>query len=227
MNGGSDSADRRAEAKQVRRGALLDAAEAVVRRDGPFVSMDQIAAECGITKPILYRHFGDRDGLVEAMSERFVEELVESVAPSLRQAGEPIDLLTASLDAYLAFMEREHELFRFLAGNVGSDKPEAMAALFAEEIAVTIERLLETRGLPTDPARTWAYGLVGMAHLAGEWWAASRAASPRTAPSRAEVVQQLASLLWQGAERLGLGDLPAEPPDPRTRPRTRKHRTAP
>ncbi|MGH2819151.1 MAG: helix-turn-helix domain-containing protein, partial [Actinomycetota bacterium] len=45
---------------------LLDAADNVVRRDGPEASMQKIAAEAGITKPILYRQFGDKGGLYRA-----------------------------------------------------------------------------------------------------------------------------------------------------------------
>ncbi|BFO19525.1 hypothetical protein SHKM778_59130 [Streptomyces sp. KM77-8] len=44
-----------------RRRELLEAADRVVLRDGPGASMNAIAAEAGITKPILYRHFGDKE----------------------------------------------------------------------------------------------------------------------------------------------------------------------
>jgi len=57
------SADRR-------RRELLEAADRVVLRDGPQASMNAIAAEAGITKPILYRHFGDKNGLYAALAAR-------------------------------------------------------------------------------------------------------------------------------------------------------------
>ena len=53
-----------------RRAELLGAAERAIRRIGPHASMDEIAAEAGITKPILYSHFGDKAGLVTALSGR-------------------------------------------------------------------------------------------------------------------------------------------------------------
>lgn len=49
-------------ATERRRRELLEAAERIVLRDGPDASMNAIAAEAGITKPILYRHFGDKGG---------------------------------------------------------------------------------------------------------------------------------------------------------------------
>ena len=51
--------------------------------------MDQIAAGCGVTKPIIYRHFGDRDGLVMAMAVRFVAALVGALTPNSRNRTRP------------------------------------------------------------------------------------------------------------------------------------------
>ena len=56
--------------RDARRESLLAAADLVVQRDGPSASMSAIAAEAGITKPILYRHFGDKSGLYAALAER-------------------------------------------------------------------------------------------------------------------------------------------------------------
>lgn len=54
-------AERQRTAAERRRRELLEAADRVVLRDGPQASMNAIAAEAGITKPILYRHFGDKE----------------------------------------------------------------------------------------------------------------------------------------------------------------------
>src|SRR5512147_2238562 len=64
---------RRAPATEARRGEqrlrLLQAAQRAIHRDGAQVSMEDIAAEAGITKPIVYRHFGDRRGLAVALRD--------------------------------------------------------------------------------------------------------------------------------------------------------------
>lgn len=62
-----------------RRRELLDAADRVVLRDGPGASMNAIAAEAGITKPILYRHFGDKGGLYSALAKRHTDALLASL----------------------------------------------------------------------------------------------------------------------------------------------------
>lgn len=70
-------------ATQRRRTELLEAAERVVLRDGPEASMNAIAAEAGITKPILYRHFGDKSGLYRALAKRHTDALLATLRTAL------------------------------------------------------------------------------------------------------------------------------------------------
>ena len=60
------------ERKAARREELLEAAVRVIRQDGAGASMRAVAAEAGCTKPILYRHFGDKSGLYQAVADRYV-----------------------------------------------------------------------------------------------------------------------------------------------------------
>ena len=55
----------------------------MVREEGPRATMEAMAAAGGVTKPILYRHFGDRRGLVAAIGERFQRELGEAISAAL------------------------------------------------------------------------------------------------------------------------------------------------
>src|ERR671939_42161 len=66
-----------------RRQELLDAADRVIMRDGPEASMNAIAAEAGITKPILYRHFGDKGGLYRALAVRHTDALLATLRAAL------------------------------------------------------------------------------------------------------------------------------------------------
>lgn len=197
----SDRRHREALARAERREDLLDAAIAVVREDGPTVTMDRIAAACGVTKPIVYRHFGDRDGLVMAMALRFVSTLVGVLTPQLARRDAPATLLSSTIDAYLELIEADTNLYRFLSANE-PDKRDLLASLIAEEVAIVLEQLLSDADLPTDGATPWAYGLVGMVHFAGDWWARTGT------PTRAELVSQLTTLLWAGFDGIGLGDPP-------------------
>ena len=91
--------------RERRRLELLDAADRVIRRGGIAFSMDEIASEAGITKPVLYRHFGDKEGLHEALTERYIGELKQALRPATR-TDEPRARLAATIDAYLAYVER-------------------------------------------------------------------------------------------------------------------------
>src|SRR3954463_9018501 len=78
--------------RAARRTELLEAAVRAIRRDGPGVSMDVIAAEAGVTKPIIYRHFGDRIGLATALADQFGAALVAELDDALTQALPPEQL---------------------------------------------------------------------------------------------------------------------------------------
>ncbi len=201
-------AEQRAAERARRREELRDAAIALVRRDGPIVSMDQIAAECGITKPIIYRHFGDREGLILEMAMRFVDELIDVLQPLSANQGPVRALLVGAIDAYLALIERDTNLYRFLSDQVGAHR-DLLARLIAEQIAMVIEQRLVQADLPTDGARPWAYGLVGMVHFAGDWWSEDKAIT------RAELVDRLSLLLWDGLASLDLDGRTARHDHPR------------
>ncbi len=189
--------DRRLD-REARRQALLDAAVVTIRREGASASMESIAAEGGVTKPILYRHFGDRDGLVRAVAEHFATALFQELRGALGRSSEPRELLSATIDAYLAFVERDPDIYRFLVSQVAGahapdpDELSGFVRRIAAEITLVIGEQLRARGLDSGPAEPWAYGLVGMVQLAGDWWL-----ERRTMP-RQRLVDYLTTLLWEG-----------------------------
>ncbi|WP_241780227.1 TetR family transcriptional regulator, partial [Streptomyces wadayamensis] len=97
-----------------RRRELLDAADRVVLRDGPGASMNAIAAEAGITKPILYRHFGDKGGLYSALAKRHTDALLASLRAALDAPADRRERVEATLDTYLAAIEARPQVYRFL-----------------------------------------------------------------------------------------------------------------
>ena len=99
--------------RERRRLELLDAADRVIHRGGVAFSMDEIASEAGITKPVVYRHFGDKDGLHEALTERYIGELKQALRPAT-ETDDPRSRLAATIDAYLSYVEREPDRYRFL-----------------------------------------------------------------------------------------------------------------
>ncbi|RST22753.1 TetR/AcrR family transcriptional regulator, partial [Streptomyces sp. WAC04770] len=108
------SAERQRTAAEARRRELLEAADRVVLRDGPQASMNAIAAEAGITKPILYRHFGDKGGLYRALATRHTDALLSALRAALDAPAERRARVESTLDTYLAAIEARPQVYRFL-----------------------------------------------------------------------------------------------------------------
>ncbi|MFJ9539027.1 TetR family transcriptional regulator [Streptomyces sp. NPDC101225] len=191
------SADRR-------RRELLEAADRVVLRDGPQASMNAIAAEAGITKPILYRHFGDKGGLYAALATRHTDALLDSLRAALDAPADRRERVEATLDTYLAAIEARPQVYRFLmhpaegsqsdqGSDQGFDVGKHSAPLLrrmGEELAQVIEDRLDLGPESQRLARVWGHGIVGMMHAAGDWWLYEQPCS------RTDLVRILADLLW-------------------------------
>jgi AcrR family transcriptional regulator len=189
----------RAARREKRRAELLDAAVAAIRREGSTVSMEVIAAEAGVTKPIIYKHFRDRSGLASAIGGRFGTELVGTLDSALHRTDlEPQQLVRATIDAYLTFVEREPELYRFLVANLavpeGGAGQTGLVLAIGQRVAVVLGELLRANGRDSGPAEPWAFGIVGMVHFAGDWWL------ERKTMSRERLVDYLSALLYQGLQ---------------------------
>jgi AcrR family transcriptional regulator len=164
--------------------------------------METIAAEAGVTKPILYKHFGDRRGLVQALAAGFVDDLLTELARALDQQVGPQQLLVTTIDTYLSFVERDPNVYRFLVQRALAD-PDAGQTMsgvigdIGQRVALVLGEQLREAGLDSGAAEPWAFGIVGMVHQAGDWWV-----ERRTMP-RARLVEYLSQLLWDGIARAG------------------------
>lgn len=178
--------------------------------------MQDIAAEAGITKPILYRHFGDRAGLTAGVAARFADQLQQRLRGALATSGPPRDLVASTIDAYLGFVEAEPHLYRFLIHDGAVAEPGSQATLssfvrqVAQEVAVVVGEQLRAAGRDSGAAEPWAFGIVGMVHQAGDWWV------ERQAMPRSRLVEYLTTLLWSGLMGVDVVQavVPVEPPAP-------------
>src|ERR1700709_2686012 len=114
-----------------RRRSLLEAADRVVRRSGPEASMAAIAAEAGISKPVVYRHFGDKGGLYRALADRHIEDLMGRLSAALRRPADRLERTVLVSDAYLAAIEEEPQIYRFLLHRAPIEEP-TLTGLVAE-----------------------------------------------------------------------------------------------
>ncbi|MGN5637145.1 TetR family transcriptional regulator [Streptomyces sp. AC154] len=208
-------AERQRSAAERRRRELLEAADRVVLRDGPGASMNAIAAEAGITKPILYRHFGDKGGLYRALAKRHTDALLSALRAALDAPADRRARVEATLDTYLAAIEARPQVYRFLmhpaddaapSSEQGFDVGRHSAPLLrrlGEELATVIAERVDLGADSQVMARIWGHGIVGMMHAAGDWWLGERPCS------RAQLVSSLADLLW--GRLAAAGDRPGGP----------------
>ena len=181
-----------------RRAELLEAADRVVRRQGPDASMNVIAAEAGITKPILYRHFGDKGGLFRALAAGYIDELLVRLREALVTRGGLEARTRATVDAYLASIEENPQVYRFLVRRAAVEEPgvrgevEGFVRRFGEELAVGIRHEPALGDVAPVRAAVWAHGIAGMVQAAGDWWL------DQPDVPRAVVVAELTTLLVTG-----------------------------
>src|SRR5689334_11093552 len=106
--------------RAVREAQMVAAAERLFSERGYHgVSMDEIAAASGITKPMLYDYFGSKEGLFLACVERARGRLFEEIASAVRGADAAEDALRAGVEAFLAFANEQRETWTVLFGEGG------------------------------------------------------------------------------------------------------------
>ena len=186
--------------KAAKRQELLDAADRAIRRSGPHVSMDQIAAEASTAKPVLYRYFGDKGGLYQALAQTYVQQVMAAVRDALEEQEDsgPRARLKAGIDAYLELVESSPDVYRFLMHRAVTERAEAQATVadfiraLGGELAAVLAEDLRSRGLDAHAAEPWARGIVGMVQVAGDWWLEQKSMT------RHRLVEHLVTLLWTG-----------------------------
>jgi AcrR family transcriptional regulator len=184
----------------VDRGQLLEAAERRIRLDGPDATMEAIATEATVTKPILYRNVGDKDALVAALAERMVIRINVATAEALRGAVDRRDGFRRMIGAYLAVVDGDESLFRFVnAGGSSADRIGRALGLADRSAHPLAERLgLRPLGDPDESPTglAAAHGTIGALQYATLWWLRDR---PYPIDRLAD---ELAELLWDGLGRL-------------------------
>jgi AcrR family transcriptional regulator len=181
-----------------RRAELVEAAARAIRKLGPSASMEEMAREAGITKPILYRHFGDKAGLCRAIAERFAAELADELGVGASLDPEPPSRMASAIDAYLAFAERDAAVHRFLSLQTGLAARE-VAGVFddfcgrlAAQMADNFRARLVAAGRDASAAEPWAHAVIGMVDAAASWWLETRTMSRR------QLGDHLVALIWHG-----------------------------
>lgn len=194
--GRRDRQGRKDRRRATRRADLVQAAIRAVRRGGAAVSVADIAAAAGVTKPVLYRFFADRAELQTAVGEWAAAVLLVRVGDALGQQRPAAEQTRAVIDVVLRCVEQDPQLWRFVTHrsprSVDDQVVGNVRARIAQLLATQLGGELRRRGQDSGGAEVWAHGLVGMVHSTAEWWLQHHSTP------RADLVDGLAALAWTG-----------------------------
>ncbi|MGH2730109.1 MAG: TetR/AcrR family transcriptional regulator [Actinomycetota bacterium] len=189
---------------QERRAQLLDVGRSVFADFGyQAASIEEIAKRARITKPVVYEHFGGKEGLYAVVVDREVRRLVDAITTAL-EGDHPRVLLEEAALALLTYIEEEPEGFKILLRDSPVVSTSGTLASVLGDIADQVEHILVTefkaRGFDTKFSPIYSRALVGMVALVGQWWLGVGK------PKREVVAAHLVNLAWNG-----LKDLQVEP----------------
>lgn len=191
-----------------RREALLDACVRAIRRHGADVPMADLAAEAGVSRPILYDHFGDRAGVARALVARYGQQLDGALESAFDRPVPLRQAITDGIDLFCRFVEADPEVYRFLraaaepAGAAQVDELSAFDAAIGSRVGETLARALAAAGGDPAMGRAWGFGIIGMVFMAGEWWSSTRQVTRET------LVAHLGALIDGGLAGAGIAETP-------------------
>lgn len=136
--------------------------------------MERIAAEAGLSKPVVYAHFGDRAGLAAALAHHTADELALRIAETMAAAGGFEATVRSTVAVFVDFADRERELFSFLLHPGGSRSPDAELHTLIETFAGYLDPLalaeLEPRGRTPADVQLRVRAVLGLAYTTVDWW---------------------------------------------------------
>lgn len=185
---------------QQRRAQLLDVARSrFAQRGFDATSVEEIADKAGVSKPVVYEHFGGKEGMYAVIVDREVQQLLDRITQAL-VGTTPKELLEQAAMAFLSYIESEPDGFTILVRDSPVASSTGTLASVISDIATQVEYVLvgefKQRGFDTKLAPLYSQALVGMVALVGQWWLETNK------PDRDIVAAHLVNLAWNGLKGL-------------------------
>ena len=186
------SAERREQLIEVARGLFAE-------RGYDGASVEEIAARSEVSKPVVYEHFGGKEGLYAVVVDREVRKLLDMMRAALT-AGNPRELLEQATCSLLDYIEQSSDGFRILVRDSPLGSASGSFVSIISDIATRVEHILAAEfkagGFDAKAAPMYAQMLVGMVGTTGQWWLDARK------PSKDVVASHLVNLAWNGLSGL-------------------------
>jgi AcrR family transcriptional regulator len=179
-----------------RREEFVDAALRALDKYGPDVAVAQIAAEAGVAKPRLYRHFDDKADLLDAVRDRLAKLLWQRLTAVLDPEDAPAHLVRRGLDAFLGVVDEYPNVFRLLMHPGAASERMTEDGRIADVLAALIAGQLTTLGIDTEGAEPWGHALAGAVGGATHWWLETRSIG------KAALIEHLSTVILGSLERI-------------------------
>jgi AcrR family transcriptional regulator len=183
-----------------RREQLLDVARALFAEKGfEATSIEEIAHRAGVSKPVVYEHFGGKEGIYAVVVDREMQSLLDQIVSAL-SGGDPRELLEQAACALLDYIEGSTDGFRILVRDSPVASSTGTFSSLLNDIASQVEHILgqhfTRQGYDRKLAALYSQALVGMVALTGQWWLEVRK------PKKDEVAAHLVNLAWKGLSHM-------------------------
>ena len=159
-------------------------------------TVEEIAAKAGVSKPVVYEHFGGKEGLYAVVVDREIERLLGSITTALTTSGSSHEILERAALALLDYIEGSTDGFRILVRDSPAGQSTGSFASLISDVASQVEHIMvaqfKARRLEAKVAPMYAQMLVGMVALTGQWWLEN------SKVKKEEVAAHLVNLAWNG-----------------------------
>jgi AcrR family transcriptional regulator len=183
-----------------RREQLLDIGRRLFAERGlDGTSIEEIAARAGVSKPVVYEHFGGKEGLYAVVVDREVGRFLE-MATRVLAGDDTMPKFEVAAVSLLRYIEDNADGFRILVRDSNPTSGSGTFASLISDIAGQVEYILgdvlKSRGYDPKLAPMYAQMLVGMVAFTGQWWLDARK------PDLEVVAAHLVNLAWNGLSQL-------------------------
>lgn len=185
-----------------RREQLIRVGRSLFAKEGfRIVSIEEIAKAAKISKPIVYEHFGGKEGLYAVVVDREMQTLTTALNTALSNRDDrPRELVEKATVAFLTYIEENSEGFQILVRDSPATRPDSSFSSLLGDISARVEDLLAAsfpkHGIPVKSAQYYAQMLVGMIVFTGQYW------SDHRKPSKERLASYIVNLAWRGLSRM-------------------------
>lgn len=183
-----------------RRAQLVDVGRSVFAKRGyEGASLEEIAERAKVSRPILYEHFGGKEGLYAVVIDREMEYLIRRITEAVSQ-GHPRERVEAGALAFLSYAKDHPDGFAVLTHDAPVTSARGGMSSFLADVAERVGEVFATAfksaGYDPKTAPIYAHALIGMVTFVGQWWKDSRK------PPVEDVASHIAALAWMGLRHL-------------------------